>query len=631
MPKDTTYEVVLPLGDKVEIGDKSSVDFKPHIKLNRWDGECFIAVKPANLVEEEIEYEVDEDKVKCKYKVKYEDDTEEEFEAEFYPLEPRTIIAKDKDGKDVKFKQCELGGFEFEVILKKKPKTNKIVLDIETQGLKFYYQPELTPEEIAEGCVRPDNVVGSYAVYHATKSNHIIGQTNYRDGIAFHIYRPKITDALGKWVWGELSLDERAGTLTTTIPQDFLDSAVYPISTGTTNFGFEIKGGTSYNILNYIMGSKFPATAGTPISVTAYILNTSGDPQEVEYGVYLDSDASRVAFTDTPGTNTVPGDHDANYLINLGTVDKDLTAADHHIVWWNAAINLNFYFNTVVGSSAYDAETFAAGSFPNPWAKTVWGDRKFTIFCTYTAAAGETYEESCSDGIKIGDTLATQCVFGVSVTDGMKGSESTSQPLTIPKSASDGIKVGDSPVGELLLSLLLSDGLKVGDLPSLFLTIPCAASDGVKLGEVLATLFQAYPSLTDGLKAGDAPSTIGVFSALAQDGIELSDTAIVGLALALLVTDGIKLSDVPATLLETYPSLTDGVKLSDENILEILRILKLLLKMLAYRSLLIECKAYRDVSVEPKHYRELDVTGRAYRDISVDIRAHRGIELEYRG
>lgn len=36
---DTTYEITLPFGDKVEIGDKDAPDFKPHLKLNRWDGD----------------------------------------------------------------------------------------------------------------------------------------------------------------------------------------------------------------------------------------------------------------------------------------------------------------------------------------------------------------------------------------------------------------------------------------------------------------------------------------------------------------------------------------------------------------------------------------------------------------
>ena len=38
-PSPTAYEATLPCGDKVEIGDIESIDFKPCIKLNRWGGE----------------------------------------------------------------------------------------------------------------------------------------------------------------------------------------------------------------------------------------------------------------------------------------------------------------------------------------------------------------------------------------------------------------------------------------------------------------------------------------------------------------------------------------------------------------------------------------------------------------
>ncbi|GAJ08535.1 unnamed protein product [marine sediment metagenome] len=34
----TTYEAELAGGAKVEIGDREAVDFKPHLKLNRWGG-----------------------------------------------------------------------------------------------------------------------------------------------------------------------------------------------------------------------------------------------------------------------------------------------------------------------------------------------------------------------------------------------------------------------------------------------------------------------------------------------------------------------------------------------------------------------------------------------------------------
>jgi hypothetical protein len=119
-------------------------------------------------------------------------------------------------------------GFEIEVVLKKKPKTNVVSFTLDNyQNLDFFYQPALTQKEIDEGAFRPENVVGSYAVYAKEKANHIIGQTNYATGKIGHIFRPKIIDSVGNTTWG--SLDIKNGILTITIDQIWLNIAIFPI------------------------------------------------------------------------------------------------------------------------------------------------------------------------------------------------------------------------------------------------------------------------------------------------------------------------------------------------------------------------------------------------------------------
>lgn len=385
----TTYEVSLLGGDKVEIGDREATDFKPHLKLNRWDGECFIAVKPANLVEEEIEYEVEEGKVKSKYKVKYEDDTEEEFESEFYPLEPRTVITKDKDGKDVEFRQCELGGFEFEIILKKKPKTNQIILNIETQGLKFFYQPELTAEEIEQGCIRPENVVSSYAVYHATRTPFYKNKEDaekYKCGKAFHIYRPKITDAEGKWVWGELSLNEKAGTLTTTILQDFLDSAVYPVSTGTTNFGYETGKLANSTLLEDNINGLLATCAdgGTADSITVWVkASVTG---KLKAAIY-DTSYNLIANGVTEECSIADGDDKWMALNFIGEKPSLSASTDYWLVASSNVLAHMFYDSgsrTILNRYPRNYEDGFPSSITDP---NIYANYDSSIYCTYEEAA----------------------------------------------------------------------------------------------------------------------------------------------------------------------------------------------------------------------------------------------------
>lgn len=376
----TTYQSALPFGDKVEIGDLSSIDFKPHLKLNRWGEECFIKVGLAGEVG--ASHILDGNKVKR---------SSPKVDAHFYPLEPTTVIAKDKDGNDVEFKQNELGGFEFEVILKEKPTTNKIVLNIETQGLKFYYQPELTPEEIAEGSFRPDNVIGSYAVYHATRTNMHRSKADaekYKAGKAFHIYRPKITDAEGKWVWGELSLDEVAGTLTTTIPQEFLDSAVYPVSTGTTNFGYEIMGSTLVTLENRIYAISATGGVGTGISISAFI-NCTTEAKNM-LGILYEGALNAATKVENGITEEILIPNTQDGLQTWNFLSAPTLAVKTYYIGVSSASGAGFGRVYADTGANRNGATITYPSFPDPCAFTAYDDFILGIYCTYEAGGGTT-------------------------------------------------------------------------------------------------------------------------------------------------------------------------------------------------------------------------------------------------
>ena len=121
-------------------------------------------------------------------------------------------------------------GYEFEIILEKKPLTNIFSFTITgTENLDFFYQPALTQKEIDEGASRPDNVINSFAVYHKTKANHKTGSVDYKTGKAFHWYRPQATDANGNWIWVELLYDGKVGIMSYTIDPVWLNLATYPV------------------------------------------------------------------------------------------------------------------------------------------------------------------------------------------------------------------------------------------------------------------------------------------------------------------------------------------------------------------------------------------------------------------
>jgi len=234
---DTSYRVERKTSNVVEIGDVKQSNFYPQVKFLRWDNECNFSIR----LKEDIEggsHKIINDKICWSSKNK-------KLEVNLYdlPVSPT-------EGGEI----CctEEGGFELETILYEKPDSNILEYTIESKELDFFYQPPLTQEEIDEGCFAPENVIGSYAVYHKTKKDNYsrIGGKNYKTGKIAHIYRPYAIDSENKRVWCELNIDEkRFGrgqqlVLTISIPQDFLNTAIYPITVDPI-FGYDTCGSLS--------------------------------------------------------------------------------------------------------------------------------------------------------------------------------------------------------------------------------------------------------------------------------------------------------------------------------------------------------------------------------------------------
>jgi len=350
---------------EIEIGDSKQQDFKPQVKLIKWDNECNFSVRAIDNETGEFTPHKVGNKIKL---------VKNKREYHFYD------IPKGKEHPE--------GGFEFEVILKEKPATNVIEMSIETKGLKFYYQPELTQKEKDEGAIRPENVVGSYAVYHESKQGDYskMGKKNYRAGKAFHIYRPKIVDRAGNWVWGELNIDEKKGVLSVEIPQEFLDTAVYPIrhAAGLT-FGCdpESPGGSTYsNDADYVFGpTATPAEAGTAISISWYLVTGTYDDGPRKFGLYKESDSSLIAQT-----AEYSGETPDNWITHDFISPSDITAISYVIVHFGAEYSGKY--DSVSNAGRYDVEGYD-GVFPDP-ANFSTEDMQWSIYCTYTPSAAGT-------------------------------------------------------------------------------------------------------------------------------------------------------------------------------------------------------------------------------------------------
>ena len=204
----------------VEIGDSKQKYFFPQIKLMKWENETNFSLRLIDDLNETKHYIKDD--------VVFWEKNDGSLVARFYNLK------EDEDLPE--------GGFEFDIAVKSP--IDKIKFSMKSKGFDFFYQGELTEKEIADGCSRPENVIGSYAVYHKTKNCSYSDGKDYKTGKAFHIYRPYAIEPDGNKIWCSLKIDEENELLTIDIPSD----AKFPLLIDPT-IGNTTAGGSSQTIV----------------------------------------------------------------------------------------------------------------------------------------------------------------------------------------------------------------------------------------------------------------------------------------------------------------------------------------------------------------------------------------------
>jgi len=295
------------------------------------------------------------------------------------------------------------GGYKFIWYLNEKPATNKVEFSLNTKGLDFFYQPPLTQKEIDEGCVRPENVVGSYAVYHQTKGrmNDINGK-DYKVGKFGHIYRPKIIDAEGKEIWGILNIDAEKGIYSVEIPQDFLDTATYPIKSNDT-FGYTTFGGSGgsqdADRIRLRVGSV--TSSGTLDKTTIAIAFAVDYSADGIAGAVYDSSLNLIDESGNLSTSGVPYDPavDPPRYGYIDWVDRTLNGEGVSTGTYYASYAFDgtgdsalyaYDSGGVSGESKWKTETIAnPWTFPNPISSLNDSTTKYSIYATYTPAGEE--------------------------------------------------------------------------------------------------------------------------------------------------------------------------------------------------------------------------------------------------
>jgi len=258
---------------------------------------------------------------------------------------------------------------------------------------------------------RPENVAGSYAVYHDMKMSFHKSQERaekYKVGKAFHIYRPKIIDSEGKWVWEGLNIDIEKGEIIITIPQDFLDNAVYPISSRGVEFGEKGEGDTEWMLAQIMPTAKkvwraglvaTPESAGTLDNIK-YYANTYPDDESIDTMAFVNEENSvesgshgqiAVAEDKNKSYSTTP----TWYTINFASEEISIVAYILNFIgdpldFVGGSETLKFRYDS--NSTPYyyeykDGDTVYSDQQEDPWTDSGESGRLFSIYCTYTSSA----------------------------------------------------------------------------------------------------------------------------------------------------------------------------------------------------------------------------------------------------
>jgi len=294
-------------------------------------------------------------------------------------------------------------GVEFDVVLNKKPAFENdeemyfTTYTVENaEQYQFWYQPPMTDEEIADGYSRPDDIVGSYAVY---KKDDAFNET----GKVMHIYRPRIEDANGDWVYGNLRYED--GMLEVATPIEFLEKAKYPVRIDPT-LGYTTVGATTYNNWNFWCEVGVMTEHGVLASSSAYI--GSSAIVERQFGIY-DAAVAETGFPNRAGEHLYHTVNDliatsatGNVIGGLGWESEDYTAnLEAENEYWTCIQDnptaLNAYYDASPdskGRTAWDYDYTPLGTWPDDHSFDTYFSNPFTMYSTYNAVATATSTEA---------------------------------------------------------------------------------------------------------------------------------------------------------------------------------------------------------------------------------------------
>jgi hypothetical protein len=295
------------------------------------------------------------------------------------------VISQEISGSTHEYYIDDSGRLKWDKLFYSCPENMRVRFKVrKSAGVQFYYQGELTPEEIADGCERPDDIIGSYAVYCDKVNN------NYKTGKLCHIPRPFVIDAAGNREWCVMlytEINDTSGWLDITLPAEFMRSADYSVGAVRLDptIGYSSIGETDYTwsgsqnvLLRYGSAAE---SSGTSDNIYIYLKATYN--QAIQLG-YYNSSLSLVAS----GSITSGWSNDAWNGVDVS--GNTITSGQDYYVAWHMSNG------TGTGALKYDRVTDSCyyysspSSLPSTWTSTTLWFGKFSFYLEYTESGGST-------------------------------------------------------------------------------------------------------------------------------------------------------------------------------------------------------------------------------------------------
>jgi hypothetical protein len=377
------------------IGNAASNNFIPQVDVSAWDGECSLTIHLSDQTKTTGKGKIHDNSVQLTGTATQDADTGNVAFA-------ATDIAASFSTSDATVDYPE-GALEFDTTLNSRPVHDKVIYNLDFSNVVFYRQPLMTELIGHDGivtaddthgydalghiiCQCPDNVAGSYAIYHANPPPNTDKSKIYKTGKIGHIYRPKITDNNGDWVWGTLSIDPVVGTITVTVDHQWLVHAAYPIIVDPT-FGYTTIGGSSYNFTNArypicLVGASLAYTASANQAIRKFSAYCSGTAMNM---------AAYVVTGLLPGTQLASGvalspGGSAGWISSAFVEQRMVNGTKYGVAIGDfLAGGTTVYYDVGTGTNKSNSTTIQA--LPNPWVDDGSPSAAmYSIYATYQTA-----------------------------------------------------------------------------------------------------------------------------------------------------------------------------------------------------------------------------------------------------